>query len=897
MRPPLRRAAAVCTLVIGLWWGAAPAHAETGGLGVAVADGPAGMVARLTNGASAPCQVAAGGLGAVSLTSVMQDGQQVAPLGGPTATTEDFGYYLRQTLRVLGPGESVDVPLPTVDWDGGRAVETVLWTRAGGTFGRLYPLKNGSAAQLAAVYVAPDLAVTGAPLCVAATAPVGAAAIAADPKAGFPRLLVIAGAALLLAALLVVLLVRRRRRPGAAAVVLLLLAGAVVVSWPPSGAHAFVVPDKSLENDWAECRTYFQQPGHDPMGIMPTILAPDFKVELRRVSPAPNDPLPTRTDAISPNWVLLMWDPNDHHKFVGKGGEANKCSSLYHELFHAYEHHKRTFSYHQCVTKEEGATGLSIAEVRATLAENKFRKIHNDPERDHYGDIPLPKGECLPPPEPGCTDPARLKEIHNADFVAGLPATSVLAKACALTSGDPHLLTFDGTRYDFQGAGEFVLARDGTGAYEIQVRQEPWGGQRIVTINTALAMRVGGNVVELRADPGRAVTLLVDGTAQPMRTFTLPGGGRFVVDLGAKRHVVWPDGSVLTVDTYGGQQLTVEVQPASTLFGKLEGLLGDFDGDPADDVRPRGGDPLAVPPAFADLYPRLADSWRVDAATSLFTYAPGLGTQSYTDRTVPQRPVDAADLPGRAAAETLCRAYGVADAPVLAACVLDVALTGQPEYAAAAVHSQGVGGGPGGIGATVARPGDTARVQFPARAGQRVFVDVTTTLPDQCTPLRLLDPQDKVLRTGCVAGGRGYLDATDLPADGTYTVLVDPADRPGDVGDVTVTVIELADQHGTITVGGPGVVARIDQPGKTAEFTFTGGAGDTVTLELSEVSLPDECNNVALYGPDGVLLAYACTLGGSGATKPVTLPSAGTYRVVVDPVDRHVGTAVLRLVK
>src|SRR5204863_9443964 len=40
------------------------------------------------------------------------------------------------------------------------------------------------------------------------------------------------------------------------------------------------------------------------------------------------------------------------------------------------------------------------------------------------------------------------------------------------TDGDPHLTTVDGIQYDFQGAGEFVLLRDGS-AMEVQTRQKP----------------------------------------------------------------------------------------------------------------------------------------------------------------------------------------------------------------------------------------------------------------------------------------------------------------------------------------------------------------------------------------------------------------------------------------
>jgi hypothetical protein len=70
-------------------------------------------------------------------------------------------------------------------------------------------------------------------------------------------------------------------------------------------------------------------------------------------------------------------------------------------------------------------------------------------------------------------------------------------------TGDPHLLTVDGKRYDFKAAGEFILLRDRDGM-EIQVRQTPAqtpppvtdsysGLTACVSLNTAVAARVGSH--------------------------------------------------------------------------------------------------------------------------------------------------------------------------------------------------------------------------------------------------------------------------------------------------------------------------------------------------------------------------------------------------------------------
>jgi len=69
---------------------------------------------------------------------------------------------------------------------------------------------------------------------------------------------------------------------------------------------------------------------------------------------------------------------------------------------------------------------------------------------------------------------------------------------CAGLTGDPHVRTYDGLRFDFQGAGEFVMAR-GEG-FEVQARMEAWE-YLPVSLGTAAAVRVNSDVVEFYIGP------------------------------------------------------------------------------------------------------------------------------------------------------------------------------------------------------------------------------------------------------------------------------------------------------------------------------------------------------------------------------------------------------------
>jgi hypothetical protein len=97
----------------------------------------------------------------------------------------------------------------------------------------------------------------------------------------------------------------------------------------------------------------------------------------------------------------------------------------------------------------------------------------------------------------------------------------------------------------------------------------------------------------------------------------------------------------------------------------------------------------------------------------------------------------------------------------------------------------------GGLGATatLARSGSVARFAFSGTAGDRVYVDASkSTLPDQCGGFELHGPDGASLGSGCIIDGHGTLDndGTVLPATGTYTVVVDPAEAA--TGRVTVRV-------------------------------------------------------------------------------------------------------------
>jgi hypothetical protein len=264
---------------------------------------------------------------------------------------------------------------------------------------------------------------------------------------------------------------------------------------------------------------------------------------------------------------------------------------------------------------------------------------------------------------------------------------------CGSSSGDPHLETIAGYDYDFQAAGEFTAVKSTTDDLEIQERQEPFKS-RDVTINTAVAMSVAGDRVQI--DAGSRLRLRVNG-ALSTAPASLPHGGA----VGSDSEVIsvrWPDGSQAEVWSVGPWGVAYLFEPAPARAGHLEGLLGNDDGDTRH-LAGRDGhvylaSALEGARGFAAKYRSYGESWRITQATSLFTYPAGRTTSSYIHRNIPTALRTAGLLPAhvRTAAAANCRQHGISRVAILRDCILDVGVTGQPAFAASGATLEQVAG-------------------------------------------------------------------------------------------------------------------------------------------------------------------------------------------------------------
>ena len=251
---------------------------------------------------------------------------------------------------------------------------------------------------------------------------------------------------------------------------------------------------------------------------------------------------------------------------------------------------------------------------------------------------------------------------------------------------DVHIGTLDGYRYDFQAIGEFVGLK--TESFEIQMRLQPFGTSRNVSVMTGAAIKLGSDVVAVYAKASAPVLINhkpVVLSDQPVRL----ANGAEVRRQGNGVVVHWP--GKLEARLLYGDFLDLFVSTCLAQHERTEGLLAADDTKPPGNLVARDGrivTPGALSPAdaFRDLYRVFGDSWRIAQAQSLFDYASGETVETFTDRNFPYAPdpMAGASEAQRKEAEAACRAATVLDPAILRECILDIIATGKAELFAAA---------------------------------------------------------------------------------------------------------------------------------------------------------------------------------------------------------------------
>jgi YD repeat-containing protein len=201
------------------------------------------------------------------------------------------------------------------------------------------------------------------------------------------------------------------------------------------------------------------------------------------------------------------------------------------------------------------------------------------------------------------------------------------------------------------------------------------------------------------------------------------------------------------------------------------------------------------------------------------------------------------------------------------------------------------------------RIGQNARLFFSGTAGQWISLgagDTTIGAPTCCTTTTMAiykpDGTTLVAPLGIFAAGNGT-PSVQLPVTGTYSIIIDPYNTVAGV--ITLTLSE--DLQPSISINGP-LVTLTNKAGQNARLTFTGTAGQWISLGLTDstIGAPACCNTstFAILKPDGTTFLSPTGFFGFHpitTTPSMQLPVSGTYTMVVDPYNAVAGNVTITL--
>ncbi|MFI0719154.1 VWD domain-containing protein [Streptomyces sp. NPDC021224] len=477
-----------------------------------------------------------------------------------------------------------------------------------------------------------------------------------------------------------------------------------------------------------------------------------------------------------------------------------------------------------------------------------------------------------------------------------------------LANGDPHMTTVDGLNYDLQSAGEFTLAQSEKYGLNVQARFTPFDDVLPVSTISRLAMEVDEYRVEFASDQ-----MLIDGAVHNL------GRGK-ILSLGQDGYVLRDAAGDYLVLPSGVGGPVVSWQPGSGSAGlwvppskdsDLVGLFGNANGNPTDDLKLADGTPLPANATPAVLHSDFADSWRISDDESLFTYADGESTATFTDLTFPDTITTVHDLtPDQVRlASAQCEAAGVGPGPAFNGCVLDLALTANTDFATGAAQQENIGYDPNARG--VDSNGDLS-------------FDFEGSLPTNLAPVRASTDPSTTAFAGPFSGDddyRFYVEslpphlqgtlAFDLLAIGDWTAGTDTktisvqTDRknPSTISPQSLTPTST----GTLAGGVPYTVYRVAVPfthaDSEAEFKIsasgvTGIANlafgiDNVALHVDVVPPQTFATSLPLSISDGVPGTGAGNFENGAAEDNYTFAVSAGQSIFVDPRSCPGGTGQL----
>lgn len=208
-------------------------------------------------------------------------------------------------------------------------------------------------------------------------------------------------------------------------------------------------------------------------------------------------------------------------------------------------------------------------------------------------------------------------------------------------------------------------------------------------------------------------------------------------------------------------------------------------------------------------------------------------------------------------------------------------------------------------GATVTPTGSSGeplRYRFAGTTGQRLEVGVSglayTPTGTAASTLELFRPDGISMGSAsCPTSGAGACEfnVASLPSTGTFALTITP---PAANALSAGTLALSTPATGTLTIGAAAQTIAVTRPAQTARYTFSGTASQLLRLNWAGTTVSGGASvAVSVLKPDGVQLSAGnFVTGATGGFDIASLPSTGTYTVVLDSTAAATFSAPVTLV-
>uniref|UniRef100_A0A8C4XEY0 IgGFc-binding protein-like n=1 Tax=Erpetoichthys calabaricus TaxID=27687 RepID=A0A8C4XEY0_ERPCA len=189
------------------------------------------------------------------------------------------------------------------------------------------------------------------------------------------------------------------------------------------------------------------------------------------------------------------------------------------------------------------------------------------------------------------------KPTEACQVVNGVRGCWPRSEATCTGVGDPHYVSFDGFRFDFQGTCMYLLAglceqQEDLDPFQVEVQNEH-RGHTVVAYTRLVQITVYNHVVVMSRD--NAGKIMVDGLFVNL-PLSLEGARLFIFKIGFYGTIQTSFGVRVTFDWSSSVTVTVP----SIYQGLMCGLCGNYNQDTKDDLTMKGGKPTSVPSEFGE---------------------------------------------------------------------------------------------------------------------------------------------------------------------------------------------------------------------------------------------------------------------------------------------------------